>query len=157
MYLTDDDDPLELGGFKCPPGARLEMSQARRVKITGVDGRDGSVIETSGLDSWRVTITFEVMSPVYNILNQALEAGADKVGVRSILAQLEDLKERWLKGKIKVSHSKLAAHGINYLALMEYQLSDPESLYCHPVCFRAVQDDEKDLDDPGEDRKEAAV
>ncbi|WP_078126141.1 DUF6046 domain-containing protein [Leptospira alexanderi] len=139
LAVTGSDlDPVKIGGYSCPRGTKVTISQEKNYSKTTVPGREGTIKEVVGFHDWQLTIEFEFVS------NTGMQLGA--------LSELRDIELKWKgMGSLEIVHPKINALGIMKVFLIRIEFPDEDRGFELPVRIEAISDDPSfDLETPPE-------
>ncbi|MBW9233591.1 hypothetical protein JQK62_14980 [Leptospira santarosai] len=129
LAVTGSDlDPVKIGGYICPRGTKVTISQEKNYSKTTVPGREGTIKEIVGFHDWQLTIEFEFVS------NTGMQLGA--------ISELRDIKSKWKEMEsLSIIHPKINALGIIWVLLTRIEFPDEDRGYELPVRIEAISDD----------------
>ncbi|QDK23886.1 DUF6046 domain-containing protein [Leptospira weilii] len=129
LAVTGSDlDPVKIGGYSCPRGTKVTISQEKNYSKTTVPGREGTIKEVVGFHDWQLTIEFEFVS------NTGMQLGA--------ISELRDIESKWMKmDSLEIVHPKINALGIMKVFLIRIEFPDEDRGFELPVRIEAISDD----------------
>lgn len=141
--------------FEFPPETKISLRRSRIMSATKVNGRRGTVKETSGFDDWQITIEYDIRLPVYSLLfseDQEPRNGTfsqdlkDVFGFKEILTEIRDLNLLSLEEeRLSVENERLNALDIEYLVISDISFPNNPVYHEQTVRISALSDTEYEL------------
>ncbi|EKP13257.1 DUF6046 domain-containing protein [Leptospira borgpetersenii] len=129
LAVTGSDlSPVKIGGYSCPRGTKVTISQEKNYSKTTVSGREGTIKEVVSFNDFLLTIEFEFVS------STGMQLGA--------ISELRDIKSKWREmDSLEIIHPKINALGIMKVLLTRIEFPDEDRGYELPVRIEAISDD----------------